>query len=394
MNYLGDIRLGATLDVKFCTTAAATGAPTTLAGTPVISAYVGNSTTEITAGITLTVDFDGRTGLHNIRVVASGGNGFATASNYQLVITTGTVGGTSAVGYVVGQFSIEARSNLMPTTADRTLDVTATGTAGVDWANVEGQSTSVNLSATTTNVVNTATATTTVNGLAANVITAAATAADFGTEVAGAVWNEDATGHQTQGSFGQVLGDSGADTDSVWALANTNLDAAVSSRMAAYAQPAGFLAATFPATVASTTNITAGTMTTTTNLTNLPSIPANWLTAAGIAAAALNGKGDWNIGKTGYILTQAFPANFSALSITAGGLVDIVAASVRAAVGLAAANLDTQLDAVPTAVENAAEVLAVLNATTIPVDAQKMNNAEIIGDGTIGNRWRGVGVPP
>lgn len=31
-----------------------------------------------------------------------------------------------------------------------------------------------------------------------------------------------------------------------------------------------------------------------TTLTNLPSIPANWLTAAGINAAALNGKGDWN----------------------------------------------------------------------------------------------------
>jgi hypothetical protein len=41
---------------------------------------------------------------------------------------------------------------------------------------------------------------------------------------------------------------------------------------------------TFPATIASTTNITAGTITTTTNLTNLPTIPANWLTAAGTAA--------------------------------------------------------------------------------------------------------------
>jgi hypothetical protein len=39
-----------------------------------------------------------------------------------------------------------------------------------------------------------------------------------------------------------------------------NLDAAVSSRMATYTQPTGFLAATFPTgTVASTTNITAGT---------------------------------------------------------------------------------------------------------------------------------------
>lgn len=54
-----------------------------------------------------------------------------------------------------------------------------------------------------------------------------------------------------------------------------------------------------------TTVATVTTTTTATNLTNLPSIPANWLTAAGIAASALNGKGDWNIGKTGYALTSA-----------------------------------------------------------------------------------------
>lgn len=44
---------------------------------------------------------------------------------------------------------------------------------------------------------------------------------------------------------------------------------------------------------------------TTTTLTNLPAITNNWLTAAGIAASALNGKGDWNIGKTGYALSTA-----------------------------------------------------------------------------------------
>lgn len=48
---------------------------------------------------------------------------------------------------------------------------------------------------------------------------------------------------------------------------------------------------------------TVTTTTTATNLTNLPSITAGWLTAAGIAASALNGKGDWNAGKTGYSLT-------------------------------------------------------------------------------------------
>lgn len=55
----------------------------------------------------------------------------------------------------------------------------------------------------------------------------------------------------------------------VTGLTASNLDATVSSRMATYTQPTGFLAATFPAgTVANTTNITAGTVTTCTNLTN------------------------------------------------------------------------------------------------------------------------------
>lgn len=44
---------------------------------------------------------------------------------------------------------------------------------------------------------------------------------------------------------------------------------------------------TYPATIASTTNITAGTITTTTNLTNLPAITAGWLTATGIASDAI-----------------------------------------------------------------------------------------------------------
>lgn len=129
MSYHGDIRLGDTIDIKFVTAAAATGAPTTLAGTPVISAYPGNSTTQLTAGITLSVDFDGVTGLNNCRVVASSGNGYATATNYTLVITTGTVGGTSAVGYCIGAFSIENRSALMPATAGRTIVVDAAGLA-------------------------------------------------------------------------------------------------------------------------------------------------------------------------------------------------------------------------------------------------------------------------
>ncbi len=74
------------------------------------------------------------------------------------------------------------------------------------------------------------------------------------------------TGNLT-GSVASVTGAVG----SVTGLTASNLDTTVSSRMATYTQPTGFLAATFPTgTVANTTNITAGTITTTTNLTNAP----------------------------------------------------------------------------------------------------------------------------
>jgi hypothetical protein len=78
----------------------------------------------------------------------------------------------------------------------------------------------------TAGIVTTATNVTTVNGLAANVITAASIAADaIGaselaadaiTEIANAVWDIDATGHQTQGTFGQAIGDPVADTNTIY----------------------------------------------------------------------------------------------------------------------------------------------------------------------------------
>ena len=105
--YAGDFAVGATLDLFFTTRRFSTGAPFTLAGTPVISAYEDNSTTEITAGITLTADFDTRTGLNHVRVVASGANGFEAGKSYYLVITTGTVDSVSVVGEVIGVFTLE-----------------------------------------------------------------------------------------------------------------------------------------------------------------------------------------------------------------------------------------------------------------------------------------------
>lgn len=99
------------------------------------------------------------------------------------------------------------------------------------------------------------------------------------------------------------------------------LDAAITSRMATYTQPTGFLAATFPTTVASTTNITAGTITTTTNLTNLPAITSNWLTATGLATSAVDEIVDavWDEVQSGHTTAGTFGKYLDAQVSTVGG---------------------------------------------------------------------------
>jgi hypothetical protein len=99
----------------------------------------------------------------------------------------------------------------------------------------------------------------------------------------------------------------------------------------------------------------------------LPTIPADWITAAGIAAAALNGKGDW-------LLSSGYTAPLDA-------------AGTRSAVGLAAANLDTQLAALPTAAEITTDVLAGASSTPIAADVKKINSVTVTGVGTIVDPW-------
>jgi cell division protein ZapA (FtsZ GTPase activity inhibitor) len=199
---LGDFDTGTVVYFKFATYNPSTGAPFTLAGTPAISVYKDNSVTQSTTGVTLTVDFDAVTGLHHVAVDTSAdGTFYAAGSFFDVVITTGTVNAVSAVGTVVGRFTLRKTSALKPTTAGRTLDVSAGGEAGIDWANVGSPTTVVGLSGTT---IKTATDVETdtadiqtrlpaalvsgridasVGAMAANVMTAAAAAADLTTEL-------------------------------------------------------------------------------------------------------------------------------------------------------------------------------------------------------------------
>lgn len=178
-----DITLGETHDFKFTTCEPDTGAPATLSGTPAISAYVDNSTTQITAGITLSVDFDGVTGLNNVRIVATSGNGYATGTNVALIITTGTVDGVSAVGYKVAEFTIGRASAFTrlgaPSGASTAADIAA---VKVDTAAILVD-TGTTLDARIPAALVSGRMDCSVGAMAANVMTAAAAAADLTTEL-------------------------------------------------------------------------------------------------------------------------------------------------------------------------------------------------------------------
>lgn len=135
--YVGDYAPGDTVDCNFGTVRPSTGASFTLAGTPAISVYKDNGTTESTTGVTLTADFDTRTGLNHVRITTgSDGTFYSAGSFFEAVITTGTVDSVSVVGQPVCSFSLNKVSALRPTTAARTLDVASTGEAGLDIANI------------------------------------------------------------------------------------------------------------------------------------------------------------------------------------------------------------------------------------------------------------------
>ena len=104
---MSDFLLEETVHFLFTTRAFATGIPTVLAGTPVLSVYEDASATQITAGVSVGADHDSVVGLNLATIVATAANGYETGKSYAVVITTGTVGGVSVVGEVVAEFSIQ-----------------------------------------------------------------------------------------------------------------------------------------------------------------------------------------------------------------------------------------------------------------------------------------------
>lgn len=107
MSYLGDYAADGIVDFMWSTNAA-DGASITRATNGTVSVYKGNSTTQSTAGITDTEDFDSLTGIHHCRINLSADAFYAAGEDYNVVLSGATIDG-EAVNAVLATFSIENR---------------------------------------------------------------------------------------------------------------------------------------------------------------------------------------------------------------------------------------------------------------------------------------------
>ncbi len=328
--YLGDFRVNSTVRVPWSSNGSS-GQSITRATNGSIRIYKNNSTTErsSSAGITDTEDFDSLTGVHHVNIDTSDNtdSGFYAAGNdYYVVLAAATIDGQT-VNHVLGFWSIENRSALMPATADRRLVVDAAGL---------GDSNVVKVGPTASGTAQTAKDLGAINVTNLNTLSGH----DPGETIAGAT--DVMTANLTQINSTSVAGTGSRVADSFVAMLNI-------------ASPV-FTVASVNQTGDSFARIGA---------------TGSGLTSLAPSATALS-TAQWTSARAGYLdninnanlaSVPAFPSNFAALGINASGhlsrvtLVDttttnsdmIAAAAIRSALGLASANLDTQLAAIQSA---------------------------------------------
>lgn len=379
MSYRGDYDAGTVIYGKFTTFRPSTGAPFALAGTPALSVYKDNSTAQSTTGVTLTADFDTVTGLNHFAIDTSAdGTFYSAGSNFDIVITTGTVDGVSVVGSVVASFSLRKDSALKPTTAARTLDVSAGGEAGIDWANIGSPTTAVNLSGTnidTDQVVASVSGavgsvagnvggnvTGSVGSVAADGITATSLAASAITEIQSGLASQ-ASVDTIDGIVDAILVDTGTDIPATLSAiagyvdtevgaikaVTDKLDTALELDGAVYRYTTNALEQAPTGGSAPTASQIADEVQTRTiaAVTTVNGLAANSVTAAALAADAGTEIGTAVWASATRTLT-ALDEDSTTLDLDS---------TIRAAVGLASANLDTQFGDLPTATENADALL-------------------------------------
>lgn len=299
-----DITLGDTAYFNFTTRSFSTGVPTALSGGSV-AVLEANNNTPITANVSVQTDRASVTGLNQATVITSSGDGYEAGKSYSVYISAGNVGGVSVIGEVVAQFTIQASA--------AAVDL-ANGTDGLG-----ALLTAVNSRLATSGY--TAPDNATIAVIAGN-------ASSIDSRLPAAL-----VGGRMDASVGAMAADTITNT-ALAASAVTEIQAGLSTL-----DPAGIRAAIGMATA---------------NLdTQLDAIPTAAENQSGMAtAAALATVAAYIDTEVAAILAlvtsiNAKTANLPAAPAATGDC--LTAAGVRGAVGLATANLDTQLGTLATA---------------------------------------------
>ncbi len=232
-----DYQLEDTLFLPFTTRAFATGIPTALLGTPAIDIYEDVTATPIITGETLTVSLNSVVGFNMLTVTATAATGFGAGQSYTAIIQAGTVDSVSVVGEVVAHFTLDmsaAAKDLANGTdglgaikTDTAAILVDTGTtldaaiAVID-TNVDQIETAVITNATGVDIA------ADIIAVKAETVLIVADTNELQTDdvpgliaalndiAAADMWAVDATTQQTQGTFGQAIGDPVADATTIY----------------------------------------------------------------------------------------------------------------------------------------------------------------------------------
>ena len=107
--YIGDFNAGDSVQFMWASNAAA-GESITRSTDGTVQVYKDGGTTQSTAGVTDTEDFDTLTGLHDVTIDTSADATFyAEGSDYTVVVSAATID-TKVINTIIGSFSIKNRA--------------------------------------------------------------------------------------------------------------------------------------------------------------------------------------------------------------------------------------------------------------------------------------------
>ena len=212
MREWGNIPLNSVIPFYFSAFDGGTGASITLTGLAVtdVEIYKGTSMTQRASdsGVVLLdtdgIDVDAITGIHGFSIDTSDNAdaGFFAAGSFYTVVVASVTIDAQTVNFVVGTFRLTAAEGVAGVPD---VNVTHVGDTAQTAGDIIGDTNDIQARLPAALVSGRIDAS--VGAMAANVLTAAATAADFGTEIAAAIWDALTSGMVAVGSIGKKLAD-------------------------------------------------------------------------------------------------------------------------------------------------------------------------------------------